>query len=49
MATTAAQVYFHYGPLQAFLQALFSTAIFPQRFSFFSICLAQWLHGVAPW
>ena len=35
--------------LLAFIQALLSTAAFPQRFSFFSVCLAQWLHGVAPW
>ena len=35
--------------IQAFIQALLSTAVFPQRFGFFSICLAQWLHGVAPW
>ena len=35
--------------IQAFIQALLSTAVFPQRFSFFSICLAPWLHGVAPW
>ena len=35
--------------MQAFIQALLSTAVFLQRFSFFTACLAQWLHGVAPW
>ena len=34
--------------LQAFIQALFSTAVFPQRFSFFTVCLVQWFCGVAP-
>ena len=34
---------------QAFIQALLSTAVFPQRFSFFSVCLAQWFRGLAPW
>ena len=34
---------------QAFIQALLSKVIFPQRFSFFSVCLAQWLRGVTPW
>ena len=34
--------------LQAFIQALLSTAVFPQRFSFFTVCLVQWLHLVAP-
>ena len=34
---------------QAFIQAFLSTAIFPQRFSFFTVCLVQWLNGVAPW
>ena len=33
--------------MQAFIQALFSTALFPQRFSFFTVCLVQWHHG--PW
>ena len=31
--------------VQAFIQALLSTAIFPQRFSFFTVCLFQWLQG----
>ena len=35
--------------VQAFIQALLSTAVFLQRFSFFTACLAQWLHGMAPW
>ena len=30
---------------QAFIQALLSTTIFPQRLSFFRVCLAQWHHG----
>ena len=34
---------------QAFIQALLSTAAFPQRFGFFTVCLVQWLRGVAPW
>ena len=34
---------------QAFIQALLSTAIFHQRFSFFTVCLVQLFHGVAPW
>ena len=34
---------------QAFIQALLSTAIFPQRFSFFTVFLVQWLRVVAPW
>ena len=35
---------------QPFIQALLFTAVFPQRFSFFSVCLAQWLcRVVAPW
>ena len=33
---------------QAFIQALLSTAVFPQRFRFFTVCLVQWLSGVAP-
>ena len=33
---------------QVFIQALLSTAIFSQRFSFFSVCLAQQLHDMAP-
>ena len=35
--------------VQAFIQALLSTAVFLQRFSFLTACLAQWLCGVAPW
>ena len=35
--------------VQAFIQALLPTAIFLQRFSFFTVCFAQWLRGVAPW
>ena len=35
--------------VQAFIQALLSTAIFLRRFSFFTACLAQWLRGLAPW
>ena len=34
---------------QAFIQALFSTVVFRQRFSFFTVYLVQWLHGVSPW
>ena len=34
---------------QAFIQAPLSTAVFPQRFSFFTVCLVQWLRGLAPW
>ena len=34
---------------QVFIQALLSAAIFLQRFSFFSVCLVQRLHVVAPW
>ena len=29
--------------LQAFIQALLSTGVFLQRFSFFTVCLVQWL------
>ena len=29
--------------VQAFIQALLPTAAFPKRFSFFTICLVQWL------
>ena len=28
--------------------SLLSTAVFPQRFSFLTVYLVQWLHGVAP-
>ena len=34
--------------IQAFIQALLSTAVFLQRFSFFTICLVQWLREVTP-
>ena len=36
-------------PCEAFIQALLSTAIFSQRFSFFTVCLVQWLRGVTLW
>ena len=36
-------------PDQAFIQALLSTAVFPQRLSFFPTYLVQWLRGVTPW
>ena len=32
--------------LQAFIQTLLSTAVFPQRFGFYTVCLVQWLRGV---
>ena len=35
--------------VQAFIQALLSTAVSLQRFSFFTAYLAHWLRGVAPW
>ena len=35
--------------LQGFIQAHLSTAIFPQRFSFFTVCLVNYLHKVLPW
>ena len=34
---------------QAFMQAPLSTAVFPQRFSFFTVYLVQWLRGLPPW
>ena len=34
---------------QALIQAPLSTAVFPQRFSFFTVYLVQWLRGLAPW
>ena len=34
-------------PQQAFIQPLLSTAVFPQRFGFFTVCLVQWLRKVA--
>ena len=30
-------------------ESLLPTAVFPQRFSFFTLCLVQWLNEVAPW
>ena len=35
--------------MQAFLQAFLFTAVFLQRFSFFTVYLVQWLSGVASW
>ena len=32
----------------AITQALLSTAVFPQRFNFFTVCLIQWLRGGDP-
>ena len=32
-----------------FYSSTFVYSRFPQRFSFFTICLVQWLCGVAPW
>ena len=32
--------------LQAFIQTLLSTAVFPQRFGFYTVYLVQWLRGV---
>ena len=34
--------------LQAFIQALLSIAVFPQRVSFFTFDLVQWLCGGGP-
>ena len=34
---------------QDFIQPLLSTAVLPQIFSFLTVCLVQWLRGVAPW
>ena len=34
---------------QAFIEALLSTAVFPQRFSFFAVCLVHYLLEVPPW
>ena len=31
------------------MQAPLCTAIFPYRFSFFTVYLVQWLRGLAPW
>ena len=36
-------------PGQAFIQTLLSAAVFHQTCSFSTICLVQWLCGVAPW
>ena len=33
---------------QAFIQALLSAAVSPQRFSFFTVCLVNCLHEVSP-
>ena len=35
--------------VQAFIQALLYAAVFPQRLSFFTVCLVQWLRVVTPW
>ena len=35
--------------MQAFIQGLLSTAVFPQRFSFFTVCLVNYLREVLPW
>ena len=32
-----------------FYPSTFVYSRFSQRFSFFTVCLVQWLHGVAPW
>ena len=34
---------------QAFMQAPLPTAVFPQKLSFFTVYLVQWLRGLAPW
>ena len=34
---------------QGFIQAILSTAISPQRFSFFIVCLVNYLREVLPW
>ena len=34
---------------QVFTQTLLSTAVFPQGFSFFTICLIHYLREVPPW
>ena len=34
---------------KAFIPAPLPTAIFPQRFSFFTVYLVQWLRGLTPW
>ena len=34
---------------QAFIQAHLSTAVFPQRFSFFTVCLVTYIREVPPW
>ena len=33
---------------QAFIQVLLPTTVFPQRFGFLSVCLAQWLREGSP-
>ena len=35
--------------IQAFILALLSTAVFPQRLSFFTVCLNSYLYEVLPW
>ena len=32
--------------VHAFTEALLPTVVFPKRFSFFTVCLVQWLRGV---
>ena len=36
-------------PIQNFIQALLSSAVFHQIFSFLTICLVQWFCGAATW
>ena len=49
--TVAATVYILalYCNTQSFIQAPLSVVVFPQRFSFFTVYLVQWLRGLAPW
>ena len=35
--------------ISGFYPSTFVYSCFPQRLSFLTICLVQWLHGVAPW
>ena len=48
--TVAATVYILalYCNIQAVMQAPLCTAVFPQRLSFFTVYLVQWLRGLAP-
>ena len=39
----------NYYNTQVFIQALLCTAVFPQRFNFFIVCLVHWVCRVAPW